>query len=286
MEFEKEHIVDFLLCGSSFFHEAAEKSSAVQICNLSGREEVAESSKRSIIFKFQSAEEIKKEILRLYQCMEEETKSNLEIYGDTKFLGFISPAGGCFCSTLAITAAALFGAHCRTAFVSFDPFVTVRGTFAEQYAITEAIYLIRQGETRKEPWSDLAIRTGEFDSFTGCLHWADLTEIESEEAFRFLEFLGASMGYQAVVIDTGCICRATAGLLAACQMVYEPFFGTLGEEEKHKEWMRQCQMNDPDISLKLQRIRPPYDEKLADGKNEIQDLTDGVLGKYMRELLF
>ena len=51
------------------------------------------------------------------------------------------------------------------------------------------------------------------------------------------------------------------------------FFGTTAEEEKQKEWLRQCYMNDSEIDKKLHRIRPPYDEPCR-----IQYIASVILG--------
>ncbi len=285
-EFKREHIVEFLLCGRSFYEQATSSFHGGKICILSDREEVAEQGKQEVIFKFQSAEDIKKEILRLYEkkdsVLEEPSLSE-----DVKVLGFLSPAGGCFCSTLALASAVFFAEYYRTVFISFDPFFTAEraGITLEQPKITEAIYWIRQGVNPEKEIAALAGHAEHLDYYVGCLHWADLTEIEPQEIIEFLNILSSQLKYQVIIIDGGTICRATAGLFSVCQMIYEPFFGTTAEEEKQKEWLRQCYMNDSEIDKKLHRIRPPYDERLADGLKGQKDLIEGVLGNFIKGIL-
>lgn len=283
--FAKDHAIECLLCTRSFYEEVTEDLCTGQVCLLSDREEVCGKSKS--IFKYQSAEDMKKEIQKLCQRKEDSLNESSSLK-KSRVLGFLSPAGGCFCSTLAMAAALLFAEHDRTVFVSFDPFLAANtlGITVEQSRITEAIYLLRHGGETETKIAELAGHAGRLDYYAGCLHWADLTEIEPEEIKEFLSILTQRLGYQTVIIDGGLICRASAGLLSSCQIVYEPFFGTAAEEEKQREWLRQCHMNDPQISKKLQRIRPPYDEKLADGLKEQKDLMEGVLGSFIKDLFF
>ena len=44
-------------------------------------------------------------------------------------------------------------------------------------------------------------------------------------------------------------------------------------------------MNDSEIDKKLHRIRPPYDERLADGLKGQKDLIEGVLGNFIKGIL-
>lgn len=288
LEYEKEHEIEILLCSAMYYEGIIHKICASQVYILSDQTQVREGDKTKCIFKFQSTEEIMKEIMDLYQIPKQPflVQRNQE----TEIIGIVSPSGGNFCSTFAITVSAIYAKKKKTLLISFDPFLDMEciGISSQLCGISEAVYFLRQDLKIEDVIVDIETvigHTNGVDYLLGCMHWADLTEISGEEAKKLLDVLSGIGEYERIIVDIGIFCRASAQLLSNCNILYEPYFGTRAEERKEQEWKRQFRMNNKEMAEKIQRVYLPYDKVLETGEYSFEELTKGTFGLFVKEFL-
>jgi hypothetical protein len=205
-----------------------------------------------------------------------------------------SPFGGSYRTTLSVSLSHTLSHSRHTLLISMDPFFTpVRyGLPCSEGALTKCIaslvardydYTDRAGTYDfAERIGSFVTKSGSFDGLYGCDHWADVTELTQENAFRLIE--SAKCDYEAVVVDVSDLYRAGAGFIEACDFIFAPMQGVADAHGKLPEWKRQLAMMGIDADSALQMLNVPFDEAVANGQCLMSDMEHSVLGEYVKFL--
>lgn len=287
-EYAREDEIEVLLCSEEFAMEIMQESNSRFTFLLAKNSMVRESDGIHTIFKYQSAEDIMISILNVYSP-KDLFDEKMTVQGTIKSIGITSPAGGSWCSSLAVALAYFYGKKSKTLFISFDPFFAGKslGLDIQLPGITESVCYIRQNpEADLQKLSSLIASSETFDYLTGCSHWADFTEVSEKEGEHLLFRLADTKVYEVLVIDLGGFYRSSAGFLKNCSQVYVPELTSIPGKEKMKEWQRQYRLNSDVIDPRIRYLSLPYDEIIANGGYSMSNLTQGIFGSFIENLIY
>ncbi len=236
-EFERNQKVQVLLFDDSIDSEDLGCIRAVSKYYLSELHHTKEYLGCKAIFMYQSAIQVMQQISQLYIL-----EGNVIYHGKQveqhHIIGICSVTYNQAQCDLGILVANNYAKQGKTLFLSFQPFLIKEQS--QGFKLSEAIYLIKKGETNPSTKLSSIITTQvSFDYLDGVEHYSDIIEMTADEVMKLMEAIVQMGRYQYIILDLPMPGGATSQLLSQCEKIYEAASKDKLSEQLRKEFYRQ-----------------------------------------------
>ena len=286
----RQNRIDILLLGEDveelFGDGLSGRENIGRICLLSENSRVRDDSPYPVFFKFQSARELIHEIMLLY--LSEDPGAGRMMSGNMKLYSIYSPCGGSGKTCIALSAALELSGKGETLYVGLEPYSVLSVLMKQkpEQGISDWLYYLKQSGTAwKSKFRSVVCRKDSLDYIAQPENGMDLNELAPEDVERWITQLEEE-NYRYVVFDIGIMNSGVMALLRSSSRILVPVGGGFLEQEKYSCFLGQLRRSgEEEIAGRLKRLCPPRDELLLRKEFGLNQLQEGRLGRYIREVL-
>lgn len=292
MDFISHNKVDILLIGEDVMIDDLNNQQINTVVYLT-EVNVSNNEQRYMIFKFQSAEEIIKQLQSYYNAQEllRETNSYSLVGKDTIAIGITSPNGGCGKSTFAIVLGQALSSNKKVLLINLE---AIPGKYDYVFlndekaaGMSDMIYYIKQRKSNLiVKLRTMVKKIGNIDYLLPADHFSDLYEMDKDDVEMLMYELKNHSDYDYIILDIGYLNDSTYELLKHCEKIYMPVLKDPISREKINSFQRILKMWEGEIIMeKITEVQIPYDDMIAKGEFQSDQLLNGRIGEFVNELL-
>lgn len=286
--FTKEHQVELLLISARMMCPEVRGMDIQKLVILSEGEVLREYQEYPAVYKYQASDSLVAEVMNYYASQAQEDMPMFLKRG-ARIIGIYSPVARCGKTCFALTLGQILAREEPVLYLNLETYAGFERLMERRFDadITDVCYFVRQsGGNVIFKLNAMVRHLGDLAYVPPALSAADLSEVQPEEWSRILDAVTSVGGYETVILDMGGTVEERLSLLSACTCIYTPICGGSMAKAKVEQYERLLrEMEYEELLDRTSYLQLPFAEPDSEGEYFIEQLVNGKMGVFVRDLL-
>lgn len=287
--YTQQNTLDLLLVSAKMMCEEIRYMNIRRIMVLSEGEAPREYEDCPAVYKYQSSESLVAEVMSCYARQEVLPQQEPALKRRVKIRGVYSPVSRCGKTCFALTLGQILAQHQSVLYINLEDYSGFSALLDRQASsdISDVMYFLRQNRGNVVLKLNAALqKLGGMDYLPPTPCSQDLREINLAEWIQLLNELVSYSAYETVILDIGQPIGEAFSLLSQCSVIYTPVCEDTVSKAKIAQYENLLrEMEFEEILEKSRRMVLPFCEPVMQGEYFLEQLTDGPMGSFVREML-
>ena len=287
--YAQQNTLDLLLVSAKMMCEEIRHMNIRRIMVLSEGEAPREYEDCPAVYKYQSSESLGAEVMSCYARQEVPPQQELALKRRVKICGVYSPVSRCGKTCFALTLGQILAQHQSVLYINLEDYSGFSSLLDRQASsdISDVMYFLRQNRGNVVLKLNAAMqKLGGMDYLPPTPCSQDLREINLAEWIQLLNELVSFSAYETIILDIGQPIGEVFSLLSQCGVIYSPVCEDTVSKAKIAQYENLLrEMDFEEILEKSRRMVLPFCAPVMQGEYFLEQLTDGPMGNFVREML-
>lgn len=286
--YTQQNTLDLLLVSAKMMCDDIRQMNIRKIMVLSEGELQREYSDCPMVYKYQSSESLVAEVMSYY-AHQELPQPGFALKREVNICGVYSPVSRCGKTCFALTLGQILARQKSVLYINLEDYSGFASLLERETSsdISDVMYFLRQNRGSVVlKLNSVMQKLGSMDYLPPAPCSQDLREISLSEWIQLLNELVSFSSYETIILDIGQPVGEVFSLLSQCSVIYMPVCTDIVSRAKILQYENLLrEMDFGEILEKTRKLVLPFCTPMMQGEYFLEQLTDGQMGDYVKELL-